>query len=155
MRGVYTAELKTASLASAKPLILLTAATNKPLEIISAHAGNTGSNVTNQQVELAIARVTTLGSPTGTAITPNPEEVNDQASSATVTGIADANGTDVTTKGVKLDHQGCSSLAGYQFAPVPEERPLVAGGASVVFYFVAAPGVAYDCVYQIKYREIG
>jgi hypothetical protein len=152
MRGVYTAEIKLASFASIKSALLIQAPALKAVEIISAHIGNVGSNVTNQQLEAAISRVATLGSPVGTAVTPNPEEVGDQVAGSTVTGGLS---TDVTAVGVNLDHQGFASLAGYQFAPVPEERPLVPPAGSAVLRLVVAPGVAFDAVVQVKFREIG
>jgi len=155
MRGVYTAEIKIASFNSTKSAILIEAPALKAVEIISAHIGNVGTNVTNQQLEACITRVTTLGSPTGTSITPNPEEVGDKASDSTVLSVAATGGTDVTTKGVNLDHQGFASLNGYNFSPVPEERPLIPPAGSAVMYVPVAPGVAFDAIIQVKFREIG
>jgi hypothetical protein len=151
MKGVYTAEAKLTAWASAKGAMLLTNSSTKVLEIISAHIGDVGTNVTNQQLEASLARVTALGSPVGTSVTPNPEEAGDAASGVTVTaGLT----TDVTTKGVSCDHQGFASLAGYQYNPLPEERMYVAPSASVVLYLVVVP-TAFDAVVQVKYREIG
>jgi hypothetical protein len=152
MRGVYTAEIKISAFNSTKSAMLIQAPALKAVEIISAHIGNVGTNVTNQQLEACLTRVTTLGSPVGTAITPNPEEVSDQAAGSTVTGGLT---TDVTTKSVNLDHQGFASLAGYQYAPVPEERALIPPAGSAVLYLPVAPGVAFDAVVQVKFREIG
>lgn len=151
MRGVYTVEIKLSAWASAKGAMLLTAPATKAAEILSAQIGNAGSNVTNQQLEAALARVSVLGSPVGTAVTPNPEENGDQASGVTCTGGLT---TDVTTKGVNLDHQGFPSLGGYQFAPVPEERPIIPPSGSAILFLVVAP-TAYDAVVQVKFREIG
>jgi hypothetical protein len=152
MRGVYTAEIKLSAWASIKGMILIQAPALKAVEIISAHVGNVGTNVTNQQLEAVIARVSALGSPVGTAITPNPEEVGDQAAGSTVTGGLT---TDITTYGVNLDHQGFASLAGYQYAPVPEERALIPPAGSGILHLPVAPGVAFDAVVQVKFREIG
>src|SRR5271165_4922024 len=101
MRGVYTAEIKLSAFSSTKSAMLIQAPSLKAVEIISAHIGNVGTNVTNQQLAAAISRVTTLGSPAGTAVTPNPEEVGDQAAGSTVTGGLS---TDVTAVGVNVDH---------------------------------------------------
>lgn len=152
MRGVYTAEIKVTAFASIKGAILIQAPALKAVEIISAHIGSVGTNVTNQQLEAVIARVATLGAPVGTAITPNPEEAGDQASGSTVTGNLT---TDITTYGVNLDHQGFASLAGYQYAPVPEERALIPPAGSAILRLPVAPGVAFDAVVQVKFREIG
>jgi len=155
MRGVYTVEAKLSAWASAKGAILLINVSTKVLEIISAHIGNAGSNVTNQQLEAALARVTVVGSPVGTGATPNPEESGDQASAlVATTNVLVGLTTDVTTKGVNVDHQGFASLAGYQFAPVPEERPTLAPSAAMVLFLVVAP-TAYDAIVQLKFREIG
>lgn len=151
MRGVYTAEIKLSAWASMKSALLITAPSTKCVELLSAHLGNAGSNVTNQQLEAAISRVTTLGSPVGTGVTPNPEENGDQAAGSTVTGGLT---TDVTTVGVNLDHQGFASLAGYQFAPLPEERPIIPPSGSAVVRLVVAP-TAFDAIVQLKFREIG
>ena len=151
MRGVYTAEIKLSAWASTKSALLITAPSTKCVELLSAHLGNAGSNVTNQQLEAAISRVTTLGSPVGTGVTPNPEENGDQAAGSTVTGGLT---TDVTTVGVNLDHQGFASLAGYQFAPLPEERPIIPPSGSAVVRLVVAP-TAFDAIVQLKFREIG
>lgn len=152
MRGVYTVEGKLSAWASNKGAMLVTNNSSRVLEIISAHIGDVGSNVTNQQLEAAIARVTTLGSPAGGATpTPTPEETGDQASAATVTtGLT----TDVTTVGAKLDHQGFASLAGYQYNPLPEERIIVPPSGSITMFLVVAP-TAFDAVVQMKFREIG
>ncbi len=152
MRGVYTAEIKLSAFSSTKGIILIQAPSLKAVEVISAHIGNVGTNVTNQQLEAVLARVATLGSPVGTSITPNPEEAGDQAAGSTVTGGLT---TDITTYGVNLDHQGFASLNGYNFAPVPEERPLIPPAGSGIIRLPVAPGVAFDMIAQVKFREIG
>lgn len=152
MRGVYTAEIKISSTTTVKGLILIQAPSLKAVEVISAHIGNVGTNVTNQQLEAVIARVGTLGSPIGTSITPNPEEVGDKAADSTVTGNLS---TDISAYGVNLDHQGFASLAGYQYAPVPEERALIPPAGAGIMRLPVAPGVAFDLIAQIKFREIG
>lgn len=152
MRGVYTAEIKLSAWASTKGMLLIQAPSLKAVEIISAHVGNVGTNVTNQQLEAILARVGTIGAPVGTGVTPNPEEVGDQAAGSTVTGGLS---TDITAYGVNLDHQGFASLAGYQYAPVPEERALIPPAGSGILRLPVAPGVAFDAVVQVKFREIG
>lgn len=156
MRGVYTVEIKVSALATTKSGILLINVSTKVLEILSAHIGDVGSNVTNQQLEAQLARVSSVGSPAGTGLTPNPEEPGDQASAlVATTNVLGGLTTDVTTKAVNVDHQGFASLAGYQFAPLPEERPIVAPSGAICLGLVVAPGVAFDAVFQLKYREIG
>ena len=152
MRGVYTADIKLPAWSTTRAALLIQAPAQKAVEIISAHLGNVGANVTNQQLEAALSRVATLGTPVGTGITPNPEEAGDQAAASTVTGGLS---TDVTAVGVNLDHQGFASLAGYQFVPVPEERPLIPPAGAAVIRLVTAPTAAFDAVLQVRFREIG
>lgn len=156
MRGVYTAEAKSAAWNSTKSMMILQAASTKCVEIISAHVGNVGTNVTNQQLECRIARVTTYGTPSGGvgAITPTPEEIGDQAATTVATAFVTADVTTISAT-ANLDHQGFASLAGYQFAPVPEERPTIPPSGAVVVILPIAPGVAFDAICQVKFREIG
>jgi hypothetical protein len=153
MRGVYTIDAKITSLSTSKSLVLLTAPATACLEILSASVGNAGTNVTNQQLEVEFARVTTLGSPVGTAQTPSPEENGDQAAAATATVNLTTEPTTVSTTKV-FDHQGFASLAGYQHVPVPEERINVPPSGSIVLKMMTAP-TAFDCVVSVRYREIG
>lgn len=151
MRGVYTAEIKISALAAAKTLLLLEAAAGKLVEVLSASVIQVGSNLTNQQLECAIARVATLGTPAGTAVTPNPEEQGDQASTTTVLGNLTA---EPTAYSVNLDHNGAPSLGGYQYGGIPEERALDGAGASLGLRLLNAPTSA-DFVVQLKFRDVG
>lgn len=153
MKGVYTSVIKIAGLNAAKTVIYLTSASSRACEIISASIGNSGTNVTNQQLEATFQRVTTLGTPTGTAITPSPQETNDQAASATVVGNVTAS-EPTYTSGVVFDQQGFASLAGYQHAPVPEERIIVPPSATIGLRMLSSP-TAFDADVKMVHREIG
>src|SRR5260370_4536837 len=82
MRGVYTGTFKISGLNAQKTMMYLTAPAAKVVEIIAATVTNE-SNVTNQQFEIQIANITTLGTPTATAVTPTPHEAGDQAPGST------------------------------------------------------------------------
>lgn len=153
MKGVYTSVIKIAGLNAAKTLIYITAPSSRTLEIISASVGNSGSNVTNQQLEATFQRITTLGTPTGTSITPSPQETNDAAASATVVGNVTAS-EPTYTSGVVFDQQGFASLAGYQHAPVPEERIIVPPSASLGLRMLSIP-TAFDADVKLVHREVG
>jgi len=156
MRGVYVVEGKVSALATTKSLIMLSNVNNRVLEILSAGIWDVGTNVTNQQLEAALAHVSVVGSPVGTGFTPTPEEPGDQASAlVATTNVLIALSTDVTTKTTYRDHQGFPSLGGYNFCPVPEERPIIGISETITLGLLVAPGVAFDAVFQIKYREMG
>lgn len=124
MKGAYTAQIAISSVTAAKTLLYITAASSRVVEIISAFITPSGSNTTNQNCRAAWQRIGTLGTPTGTSITPTPTEYNDQAASSTVVGNVTAS-EPTYTSGVIHGHMGFSSLGGYQFTPVPEERPCI------------------------------
>lgn len=151
MRGVYVAETKISALAAAKTVMLLEAAAGKSIEVLSAVCVEVDKAASSQQVECELARVTTLGTPAGTSITPNPTEPGDQASTTTVLANLTA---EPTAYGVNVDHDGGSSLGGYRYQPIPEERALDAVAGSVGLRLVNAPNSG-DFVVQVKYREAG
>lgn len=153
MKGVYTSFVKIAGLNAAKTVLYLTAPSSRALEIISSSIGNSGTNVTNQQLEATWQRITTLGTPTGTSLTPSPQETNDQAASATAVGNVTAS-EPTYTAGVVFDQQGFASLAGYQHAPVPEERIVVPPSASIGLRMLSTP-TAFDADVKVVHREIG
>lgn len=153
MRGVYRAPIKISGLAAAKTLIYITAPANKVIEILSAQIGSSGANVTNQQLEAVFQKVNSLGTPTGTAITPTKAEQGDQASAATVVGNVTASEPTYTSN-TEADKKGFSSLGGYQHAPVPEERLYIAGGDTWGLRMLSTP-TSLDVDVEIVYREIG
>lgn len=84
MRGIYTAAYTaTNPNASPRTMLYLTAPANKIVELIEAHMTFfvTDSSI---QIEAAIQRITTLGTPTATAVTPIKHELGDQAAGSTV-----------------------------------------------------------------------
>jgi hypothetical protein len=153
MKGVYTDDIKISGLSAAKTLLYITNPGTVATEIISASVGGCGANVTNQQLEVQWQRITTIGTPTATAITPTPQETGDQAAKATVGGNVTAS-EPTYTAGAIFDHQGYASLAGYQHNPVPEERIIVPPGASIGLKMISTPA-AFDCVVKVVHREIG
>src|SRR5215467_12523560 len=127
MRGVYTATFKISGLNAQKTMMYLTAPAAKVVEIIAATVTNE-SNVTNQQFEVQIANITTLGTPTATAVTPTPHEAGDQAAGSTVKANVTAS---EPTFGTTIAQEGAASLNGYRHEPYPDERILIPAGASV------------------------
>jgi hypothetical protein len=150
MRGVYTAATKIAGLNATKTLAYITAPAAKAVEIIGCTVTNE-SNANNFQMQIAIANITTLGSPTGTTITPTPHEKGDQAAgSTTVFNITASE----PTYGTTITQEGAASLVGYRHEPAPEERLIVQPGASVGVRMITTP-TAFDCDVRLTFREIG
>lgn len=152
MRGVYRANIKISSLNSARTLLYITGAANKVIEILSAYITNS-SNTTNQQLESLWSRVTTLGTPTATTITPTPTEIGDQAAGSTVKGNVTASEPTYSAT-VNFGYQGWASLAGYQYAPVPEERNYISAADTWGLRMLSTP-TAFDAEIECSFREIG
>lgn len=153
MRGVYVGEVKISALAVSKTLIMMTAPALKAVEILSAHIGNVGTNVTNQQLEACFQRVTTVGAAAGGAMTPSPMEAGDQASQSTLISALTTEPTTYTNN-TQVGYKGFASLGGYEFAPVPEERPLIPPAGVMGLRMLSTP-TAVDLIVTVAYRELG
>jgi hypothetical protein len=129
MRGAYCIDGKKTAVSAAATMCIITSASGKPVWITSAYLTFPGANVTNQQLEAEWAKITSLGTPTGTSQTPSPFEQGDQAAASTVTVFITASEPTYSTA-IVYGHQGFSSLAGWYFNPLPEERILIPSGGS-------------------------
>jgi hypothetical protein len=153
MKGVYTAAGKIAANAAARTLAYLTAPAGKVVEILSVTVTNE-SNATNFQMEVALANITTLGSPTGfTNPAPTPHEKGDQAAGTSVF-VGSNTSTEPTTYGSTITQEGAASLVGYRHEPQPEERIYVAPSANVGIRLITTPP-STDFDVRITFREIG
>lgn len=130
----------------------ITAPSQKVVEILSASVTNT-SNETNEQLLCTFQRVGTLGTPTGTSVTSAKHEAGDQSAGSTV--VANVTASEPTyTANTEVGREGFSSLGGYYFDPVPEERPIIEGAGTIGLRMISTP-TAFDALVRITYREIG
>jgi hypothetical protein len=150
MKGVYTSVLKIAGLNSARTLGYLTAPANKVVEIIGVTVTDE-SLATNNQMQVAIANISALGTPTATAVTPTPHEKGDQGAGSTTAFNVTAN---EPTYGTTITQEGAALLVGYRHEPAPEERIYVAPSQSIGVRLITTP-TAFDCDVRITFREIG
>ena len=151
MRGVYTANITITGLSTAKTLLLLTAPSTAVLEILSVRLTNL-ANETNEQWSVGLFHVTTVGSPSGTSVTPEKHEKLDAASTTTATGNLSSEPTTYATN--PIDKDGPASLSGYRYDPLPEERPICPPSGAIGLRMLAAP-TSVDVSAQIVFREIG
>jgi hypothetical protein len=154
MRGVYRTNVQATGLTAGRTVIYITAPANRVVEILSASVTPIGTNVTNQNLECAFQRITTLGTPTGTTLTPNPTEPNDQAAASTCVGNVTASEPTYTAN-TQHGRQGFASLGGWQHAPVPEERMVIPAGATVGLRLLTATFTSQDIDGEVVFREIG
>jgi hypothetical protein len=151
MRGVYTAQIDITGLSTAKTIMLLTAPATGVLEIISVNVTNSNTE-TSEMLEIGLYHVTTIGSPSGTAVTPEKHEKLDAAAAATVSGNLTVEPTAYASK--PIDKQGVNNLSGYRYDPLPEERPICPPSGAMGLRVLTAPASFNACV-QVVYREIG
>jgi hypothetical protein len=155
MRGVYTAALKIGSVTSAGTLAYITAPANLVTELLAVTVTNE-SNATNYQMEIQIARIATLGSPSGyTSVTPQKHEAADQSAGTTVNIASGNSRTEPTTYGVAITQEGCPSITGYRHEPQPEERLYLTNSVNWGIRLITAPGASTDFDVRITFREIG
>lgn len=153
MKGVYTAKIRISAVTTAKTLIYITTPSNKVIEILSASITNE-SNETNEQLIATFQTISSLGSPTGTSLTPSKHEPGDQ--SATVTAVGNVTANEPTySSNTEIGIEGFSSLGGWYFDPIPEERPIVAPSSSLGLRLLNAPASSVDLVVKVTFREIG
>jgi len=159
MRGVYTANYRISSVSTAKTLMYLTVASGKPVTILSAKVTNE-SNETNEQFVCALQRVTTLGLPIATTVTPAKMEYGDQAAACTVK--ANVTATEPTYGAIAqgaaivdvVGLVGFPSLSGWFYTPTPEERITFASGDTWGLRLLNSVTAADLCV-EIVFQEQG
>lgn len=152
MRGVYIAYIDISSISTDKTLMLLQSPSSAVVEILSAHVTNLDLE-TSEQLSIGLFRVTTLGSPTGTSITPEKSEAGSDAADATVTGNLTGEPTSYATN--PIDKQGANNLSGYHYDPLPEERPTIAPSAALGLRLLVTPSNTFNCSVMVVFREIG
>ena len=151
MKGVYVAQCKISSLSAAKTLMYITAPAALCVEILGASVTN-ASNETNEQIEVTLQRIGTLGTPTATTLTPSKTEFGDQAAQSTVKGNVTASEPTYSANTLQ-GYEGVASLGGYRYDPIPEERMYLKPGESVGLQILNSP-TAFDAIVQMKFREI-
>lgn len=151
----YTATVAISGLNTARTLMYVTVASNKTVTIVSAAVTN-ASNETNEQIECTIQKVTTLGTPTATTLTPAKHDQGDAAMSSTVKGNVTAS-EPTYTSGVEVGREGAPSLTGWFFPSIvlpTEALPVLTGGDTWGLRILAAP-TAFDAVVRMTLGEQG
>ena len=153
MRGVYTVDHEV-SVSIAKTLMLMECPADTGIEIISAEVSNSDVEA-NEQLLVALDRVTTKGSPIGTARTPEPHNLGDAASGVTCTANLTTEPTTYKSTSVisSLGKAGAPSLSSWRHEPTPEERVDVSPSGLIGVRLLNAPGTAFVSVVRVTYRE--
>jgi hypothetical protein len=152
MRGVYEASANISAVSAAKTLLYITAPSGKTVEVLEATVTNP-QNETNEQCEFVLQKITTLGTPTATTLTPSKCEQGDQAAGSTVKGNVTASEPTYTAN-TEVGREGVPSLSGWRYEPQPENRLIIAGGDSWGLRVLNSPA-AVDLIPSLKFREVG
>ena len=154
MRGVYRARVKITGVTTAKTLLYLTAHSGKPIEIYSARITDYNEH-TSEQILAELNRIATLGTPTATTITPKPTEEGSAAFGGTCKGNVTASEPTYDGEGDQISDGGANKLGGWEYVPLPEERPIIAPSDSVGLRLIDALANSSGLVAEIVFREIG
>lgn len=155
MRGLYTAGYNATGVnSSPRTLMYITAPSGKVVELIEAHV--TIHSTTDGQIEVAIQRITTLGTPTATAVTPTPHELGDQAAGSTVAANVTMD-EPVYTAGKFFNLQSQPSRSGWHWysTQVRGNQIYVAHTASIGLLLNAGITVSTIVDLSVTFREIG
>lgn len=151
MRGVYTASAKITALAAAKTVMYVTAPSNKIVEVLSATLTDE-NNATNFQFRGSFTRVAAVGSPSGTAVTPQPHESGDAAAGSTV--VANITNEPIYF-GTDLWTESAPSLFGWKHEPVRDDEKLyITPGQTLGLRIITTP-TSFDCDVRWTFKEIG
>lgn len=154
MKGVYTSSLLISGLNSARTLLYITAPAAKAVKVRKSKITN-ATNETNEQCRAAWRKVSSLGTPTATTITPAKHEDGDQAASATVKGNVTASEPTYAADS-ELAHGGFPSLTGHTYPEVDAEAEelIIPPGATYGLYLYNTP-TSFDAVVSATHQEIG
>ena len=159
MRGVYRANYRISGVTTAKTLLYITVPSTIVVDLLSGSVTNESSE-TNEQILCVLQRVTTLGTPTATTITPTKSEKGDQSAASTVKANVTASeptyGAIAQGAGI-VDVDGCvgvPSLSGWFYSPTPEERQTIAPGDTWGIRLVNTIASADLCI-QLNFQERG
>jgi len=154
MRGVYRAHHDTSAVTTAKTLLYITNAADMVIEIISARITAQDED-TSEQIFAELNRIATLGTPTATSVTAKPTEEGSVASSATCKGNVTASEPTYDAAADSICRRGANKLGGWEYVPLPEERPIIVPSDTVGLRLIDAVANSTDLSAEIVYREIG
>lgn len=152
MRAVYTITTSITNLSTQRTLLYFTAPDSMVIEILSATITNSSNN-DNEQLEGGLYRISSLGTPTSTPVTPIPHESSSGDSS--VDAAANVTLDEPIYETNPLHLEGWSNLIGYHYDPIPESRILVSPSGSIGLRLTKLPTTNFNCDATITFREIG
>lgn len=151
---VYTATYKVTNVTTAlKTLMYFEVPTDLVVQLMSAEVSAPDDD-TNEQMDIGIKEIGTLGTPTATTVTPAKHEKGDAASSVTVK--ADITASEPTyTANTDVGRIGATSLGGWRHEPSPDERLIMIPGSDWGILLNTGLDTDKDLTVRVTYAEIG
>lgn len=150
----YRLAIQGVSISAAADLIVIQNSATQVLQILRAWAGQSG-NVTSEQNEIALARVTTNNSTGATSLTARPLEVGDPATSITSARTTPTSLNTLSNSGEYLYNEDFNWVSGWLYVPAPEERIYIPPSGIVVLRLLNAPSAAKTVSAGINFLELG
>lgn len=154
MQGVYRLTNTISAVTTAKTLAYITTHATKPIELLRVSVTCQDEN-TSEQIFVELNRIATLGTPTATTVTPKPTEESSSAYGGTCKTNVTASEPTYDAITAAIASGGANKLAGWEYIPLPEERPIIAANDSVGVRLVDNIANSCDLTVEMVFREIG
>jgi len=155
MYGVFRAVDTISAVTTAKTLIYMTIPTGCVVEILSARITAQDED-TSEQIFAELNRIAAVpNDPSGTVIVPKPTEVGSSSYDGTVKSNITSNEPTYDDEGDAIFSGGANKLAGWEYVPMPEERPIVSPGKRLGLRLIDAISISTDLTAEIVFRKIG
>ena len=153
MSNIYTVQEKCTGLTAARTLLFIDAPSDGIVRILSASITNP-LNETNEQLEACLQRITTLGTPTATTLTPAKHEEDSPAFSGVVKGNVSASEPTYTAN-TEMGYEGFGSLTGWFFRPTPLEIVCCAPSSDIGLRLLTTSFTSVDLIASMTFEKIG
>ena len=154
MRGVFRLVDSITGVTTAKTLLYLTVPSDAVVEILSARITCQDED-TAEQIMAELNRIDVLGSPTAVSVTAKPTEEGSAAFGGSCYSNVTASEPTYDDETDAIASGGANKLAGWEYVPLPEERPIISPSDSVGLRLVEDIANSSDLTAEIVFREIG
>lgn len=152
---VFTSTYKTGTITTAKTLAYITSPSTAIVKLLSAEVVAPDDDL-NEQMDIALQKITSLGTPTATPITPSKHEAGDSAAGSTTK--FDVTASEPTYGAANVDvigRKGAPSLAGWNYSPLDKEELIIAPSTSWGLRLLTNLGTGKALTVRLTFGEVG
>ena len=153
MGRIYTTGIAIAGADAQQTLWYVTAPSDGMIAIRSFFVGNS-SNETNEQNQVTLQRITTIGSPTATALVAAKHENGQPTASGTYVGDVTASEPSYTAN-TTIGTIAFATLAGALWEPVERDEWMWVDPDESVGLRLTTTATAFDCYVRVVTMEVG